>query len=688
MGSSRRRPAWLACGLIAVALSLTGCVNMPSSGPPTSALVNQDNVGQNQAYDGPVPSPPKPGWGPEQIVEGFLFASSSYYTAGATAASYLTPQASRAWKPGGSVMVFQNWKVLTQDQQRGVTQANVTVSGQVQAALNGSGQQLTSAAQDNAPPSSAPGTACGNGDGTYPFTLTKQEGEWRIARAPNCLLLDQDDFQRFWKSQDLYFLDSPGSGTAPRVLVPDSVFVPIGTSETDLLNRLTDALEAGPAASWLARGVSANVFPRAKINVTADDTTAIVNLEGHITPNKQTLQEIAAELVWTLTSASVGQPAIQSVNLEINGTQVFPFGPQQQLDLKTFAAYNPYPAAGPASYSYVDKSGAAQSACGSAQNAVGTFPAEPIFVHGAPMALAACHRAPPSAAPSATATPLATTSPGKPAESAKPGKHTGKPSHGPRGVPAAPTYAQVAVSPDGKEVAVVSSDGDQLSIGTVGVAKPPGPVPGVPKLPITSISWDQQHDLWFTQGGGIWMLAPGGKLTGVTPSGSGTVALTVAPDGVRAAIIQQQNEQQVLELAAINPSGNAAGQPSPRGTVVSPPTIGQPVPLGPDVTDAKAVTWYDTDDLIVLSQDGATIALQEVPVNGRATTGQLAQLLIPAGVMVNSVAAANADSLVIAGLSNGTLEVSAGFEGPWQNAGSGYNPAYWIPPATASGGSP
>jgi Lipoprotein LpqB beta-propeller domain/Sporulation and spore germination len=661
MVSPRWRPArrrgWLACGTTAIALSVAGCVSMPASGPASSLPVNQSGVGQSQAYDGPVPSPPKPGWQPQQIVQGFLFASASYYTAGATARAYLTPQASQAWKPGGSVTVSQTWNVPTPDvsSSRHVKQVTVTVSGQVQVTLNGSGQQLYASAGAGA--QAAPANGCAQPDGEYPFTLVNQNGEWRISHAPSCLLVDKDDFQRFWESQDLYFFDS-----ARQILVPDSVFVPIGTSETDLLNKLTDALEAGPPA-WLSHGVTASVFPSAKINVTVIGDTAIVNMEGHINLNQQSLAEISAQLVWTLTSASVGQPAIQSVDLDINGSQVFPLGSQIQLSKAQFESYDPYPSA-KASLSYVDGNGVAQTACGWTRDP-GIGPAVPVFTHGVAAALASCGATPATATPPSPTTSAAT----HPADlghdgGTKAGNSTG-------------TYSMAAVSSDGKYVAVVSADRDQVSIGSVGTNSAPKPV-SLPKGTITSISWDRQYsqdNLWLTQGGNVWMVTPGGKPVEVTYSGDVT-ALSVAPDGVRAALIVQGGG---LELAAINPDGSATGQPTPHGSEVGGPTIGTPVPLGPGIANAGALTWYDADDLIVLDQVGASSQLEEVPVDGRAAIQFLAPLQTPTGVTVESVAAGNAQNVVVVGLSNQQLEVSAGFEGPWEDVRTGSEPAYWIP---------
>jgi hypothetical protein len=700
LGPATKVARW-AAGMTAAVLSVAGCVSMSSGGPPSSVSATQNDTGQNQDYVGAFPSGPGSNWSPEQIVEGFLFASASYYTTGAIAAlEYLTPDAARSWKPDGSVTVFQTWSVhsaRSSPDNRAAKPAMVTVSGNVNATLNGAGQQqlYASAAQGSsqgAPPATASGGSCHAGGQTscYPFTLIKSGGQWRIANPPHYLLVDESDFQRAWEPQDLYFFDS-----VRQKLIPDSVFVPLGTSETDLLNKLASALKAGPPA-WL-QGATVNVFPApVNVTVTADLSEAIVNLEGarphtvHI--DQATLTLIGAELVWTLTSArqSAIQSAIQSVQMEINGSPVSPPGPWYR---DNYNGYDPYPSQQPASFAYVDHSGAAVSRCGSVPDAARS-PAVPLLSHPKGGTVASCgdsaSSAPSGLSPSAGSSGSGASSPAAPSGS---GSGSGsvasgsgsarKPGHA--GKPGTKTnrnaYSMVAVSPDGKSVAVVSARDTTLSVGPVGDLSALKSM-GFPGSDITSISWDRQHNLWVTQDGSIWVVPLVGKVYQITLGGT-VSTLAVAPDGVRVAMIMQPggtgNE---LELAAIIPAGTSASQQPPHGNPAVGLTLGPLVPLGPSITNSMALTWYDADDLIVLERGGQ---LAEVPVDGRASSQQLAAVQVPTGATVSSVAAGNSKNFVVVGLSDGQLEVSFGFEGPWLSVagGGGSEPSYWIPSGTS-----
>jgi len=689
------RVARWAAGITAAVLSVAGCVSMSSGGPPSSVSATQNDTGQNQDYVGAFPSGPGTNWTPEQIVEGFLFASASYYTTGAaTALEYLTPVAARSWKPDGSVTVFQTWSVhsLTPDN-RAARPATVTVTGNVNATLNGAGQQqlYASAAQGSsqgAPPATASGGSCHAGGQTscYPFTLTKSGGQWRIANPPHYLLVDESDFQRAWEPQDLYFFDS-----ARQKLIPDSVFVPLGTSETDLLNKLASALKAGPPA-WL-QGATVSIFPaQVDVTVTADLSEAIVNLEGsrphavHIEP--ATLNLIAAELVWTLTSAR--QSAIQSVQMEINGSPVSQTGPWIR---DNYSGYDPYPAQS-ASFAYLDHSGAAISRCGAVSDALKS-PALPLLRRPKGGTVATCAEsaslAPSGLSPSAGASgsdaSSSTASPGSGSGSGSAGSGSGsagKPGHA--GKPGTKTnqnaYSMVAVSPDGKSVAVVSAGNTTLSVGPVGDL---GALRSMsfPNSDITSISWDRQHNLWVTQDGATWVVPLVGKAYLINPEVGGVSALTVAPDGVRVAMIVPLSggTGNQMELAAIVPAGTSASQQPPHGSPAVGLTLGPLVPLGPSITNSMALTWYDADNLIVLERGGQ---LAKVPVDGRASSQQLAAVQVATGATVNSVAAGNSQNFVVVGRSDGQLEVSSGFEGPWLTvSGGGYGPSYWIASGTS-----
>lgn len=660
---SARRLAGVISGVAAAVLCVAGCVSMPDSGPPSSLPVNQSDAGQSQDYVGPFPAGPENHAGPQEIVQGFLLASASYYTAGDTVRSYLTPQAAKTWNPEGSVTVSSGWSVNVQSLS-GPTrqqQAAITVSGLVQAKLSSTGQLYASAVQNgaNVQSTSSPGGCESSGQAAcYSLTLVKSGGQWRIANAPPSLLLDQTDFERAWEPQDLYFFDS-----SKQVLVPDSVFVPIGTSETELLNKLAAALQKGPP-SWLLGG-TVNVFPAhiTSLVVNPDNSVAIVNLKGSLSAAEQNaLGLISAELVWTLTSATVSQPGVQSVELEVNGAQWKT--PQSR---GPYTKNNPYQSQ-PANFSYIDPDGTAQWLCGSIQNAA-AGPPVPVFGRTAGDLLPQCSATAPLAVPTSPAQAQSTPS-SKPGHSAKPAKRS-----------TANTYSMVAVSPDGRYVATVSAAHNVISAGLLQVHTTLKPLLG-PDSGITAISWDRQDDLWVVQAGSVWLVPMTGPARPVYFPGTVT-ALSVAPDGVRvAAIVQDQATGAVLDLAAIDLNGNASSKPAPHGTGTAAPAIGQTVPLGPGITGAVALSWYNADNLIVLNQFGASRQLEEVPVDGRASTTPLATLQTPVGVSIDSIAAGNSSNVLVVGLSNGQLWVTGVFEGPWQNAGRGYAPSYRIPPAT------
>ena len=124
-------------------------------------------------------------------------------------------------------------------------------------------------------------------------------------------MLTEPDFASVYKPQDLYFFDPGG-----QVLVPDSVFVPVGTSPTFLVTNLVGALLNDPQSPWLKTGTNpappaSTAFPSgASIDVGVDGTTATVNLGGAAAAatDPLTREQISAQLVWTLTGQQESLP--------------------------------------------------------------------------------------------------------------------------------------------------------------------------------------------------------------------------------------------------------------------------------------------------------------------------------------------------------------------------------------------
>jgi len=492
----------------------------------------------------------------------------------------------------------------------------------------------------------------------------KQGKQWRIVHPPKNRMLTQPDFAQVYKPQDLYFFDSTG-----QVLVPDAVFVPTGTSSTSLATNLVTALLANPQPVWLQNQGSptppaVTAFPphsRAKdIDVTVDGTTATVNLTGAAaSAGPAVRQQMAAQLVWTLTGQPGSPPGIQAVQLEFNGKPWTPgtpspcpgtSGQSPALKQAMYECMNPYPLFASSAFYYV-ANGQAWSRCASeAQVTTGSVGLIfPVFSRNGAVALNhGC-----------TSSVQATSQAGLPGQ--------------PRTVP---PLSMVAVSPDGKYLAGVGLGGNTVTVWASGATKP---YSTVPLRGVTAISWDRRDYLWAAHGDTTTMILQTSSsnsnhsaIPNYFPPGGKILGLSIAPDGVRVAAIVQTASGSEVELAAID-----SGTPGP-GQSANPlqrTSIGLPVQLGPNVPNPIALTWYDADDLLVLDGAGDQTSLWEVPVDGQPAT-ELPGVL-PGAISITANGVRNA---LVVGMTQNRMEVSAGLAGPWQPLGSGgQSPAFQSP---------
>jgi hypothetical protein len=654
---SARTASWVrhACLLAAVAVSVTGCIGMAQTGQVVTFGGKQADTTQNQGSDvGLFPSGPVPGSSPEYLVQQFLDASASYPTDVPIIQEYLTSSA-RGWNPGSSVTVLNSTYFtssvdnlgVVQAGRRGGEQALVEVSGPLQAASNSSGQYVAPSAQ-------------GEKMVEYQFRLVKVDNQWRISNPPPGyrLITGVDFTPQDYQAQDLYFFPGTGAQVQPlpqgQMLVPDAVFVPKGTPLTLLLRNLVSALAQGPGTTLL-QGAASSGFPAGTkiLDVVQYGATVTVSLGGTAASAKPgTLEDISAQLLWTLAGPSASVPTVQSVELELNGKPWLPpsapcrTGPAPTAfqELASYGCYDPYPSV-PASFSYVGSGlGAGQpwSRCGSesvAQNdAIGAV----VSVFGRKGS----------------------------ASSTQCGGYVDWQSQAqyPRVTPTA-SLSQVAVSPDGAYVAGVSSGRDTLYVGSASGAA--GSFSASERLKddpgITAISWDHDQDLWAAQGGTIWVV-PGDGTIGYRAQNSfaGEVTgLAVAPDSVRIAAIVQGGAGTELELASIYRGEQEGVQ---RGSFAPQFTIGAGIQLGPNLTDPISLTWYNADTLIVLSGD----TLWSVPVDGEPAS----ELQVsPTGV--TSITADGPGNILVAGVSGNRLAFARSTAGPWDYiVTGGLSPAY------------
>lgn len=642
------RSTWLRVGLlIAVVGSVAGCVGMPSNGPAAEFTATPQTTQQQNNFTGPLaPSGPTPNETPSEVVTGFLLASPSYPTYSRAAGEYLTGAAARTWNPS-SVTVYSTFNTAGQGTMvpavpHGAPRAWVDITVNVQAVLSGPGQYISAPPQDQ--PQTMP-----------PFALVKVDGQWRIQNPPQLRMVSGEDFSHYYKAQDLYFFDQPDAN-----LVPDSVFVPLGVSPQTLATNLVSALLAKPTTQWLA-GAADSEFPLGtKVvgqGVIIDGATATVDLGGAAaSASAGTRVLMAAQLVWTLTGSPDSPSSVQSVVLEIDGKQFVPSPPPcgngpTPSSFQTQAAYrcyNPYLPAS-ASFYYVDQQ-QSWSRCGAVSAAQNGFIGPAIPLVGRTDAFSASRCGGRNVSVTSPATP--------PAQ--------------PRSLPA---LSMAAVSPDGKFLAIVSPGQDALYVGSLaGNAVSFPATPRVKAAGITAISWGTGDDLWVAQNGSIFEVPASSAGERLARFSGGYVSdLSVAPDGVRIAVIVSGNETgPELKIAAINPNS----QQTTTGQLTAPslrPSIGvDNVPLGGvNVTDPMALTWYGADNLVVLNQASSGNALWEVPVDGQSAQG----LITPPGTI--SITADSSANVLVAGLTGTRLAVSTALEGPWQTlAEQGQNPTY------------
>jgi hypothetical protein len=541
-------------GLAATAVVVvSGCATVPSGGAP-----RQVNTGSNQveAYVQLVPGPgPAAYHQPRDVVLGFLHASASYALDPDAARQFLLPALRATWHPGPVTVVssvhLNPPKAQVHSQldasSAGGPSESVVLTGQRLATLSKSGQYQPS-----------PGTS------TYTFTLQKLNGVWLISGLPageDSLLLTQPDFEHVYQARNLFFFarqPAPVNGD----LVPDAVYAPLQNAVSALNTNLASELVTGlfyDKESWLG-GATTTAFPPGTrlLNVTISGQTAIVNLGGAASRASPIQKlDMDEQLLATLSSTAYSPPLAHFVQLEINGhtdsadDTLLPNGILTEV------------ARGPLVY---------QSAQFSVGEGLGRSPSPGPWESG-------------SAVISAIAAD-------------------------PAGTSQTPPIAVAAKDGNGCQVYVRTMRNEQLTgpyrrfrLSTVGGE-------------CTSLSWDANGNVWAAAGRKIWVLAlnseqqwqvlPVALPANLTSSGQPApqiLAVRIAPDGVRAALLIRSGGSNSLALAAVTDDQDG-GQDQV--------SLGRAVAAGTGLSDPEAMSWFSLYDLIVL--DKSSIA--DVPLSG------------------------------------------------------------------------
>ncbi|WP_349904333.1 LpqB family beta-propeller domain-containing protein [Parafrigoribacterium humi] len=214
--------------LCSIAVALSGCVGIPSSGPVNPGI----SISAGGVDDGAVliPEGPAPGAKPAQILQGFIAAFAGSQNNYAVAREFLGGDFKTEWDPRSSVLVRTGG---TRTDSIGTNQMSYTIT--TVADVDSSGSYTRSPQSESQ---------------VLTYQFAKEKGQWRITEAPQGIVLPESTFGSVFSEQTLYFLDPTGQR-----LVPDRRWFPTGAQPV----RIVSALLTGPPASL--RGAVYSAFP-------------------------------------------------------------------------------------------------------------------------------------------------------------------------------------------------------------------------------------------------------------------------------------------------------------------------------------------------------------------------------------------------------------------------------------------
>lgn len=287
----RRTRRLLAAALAAVVLvAVSACAAIPTSGPVRAGQTIKD-----EALSGVDYRPDKPLTGADQtaILRGFIAAATGAQDNYGVAREFLSSGFAQKWNPRQGVTIRQGTGTVERVGDRELTYT-MTASATVDA--NG---EYTQAVR----PTSS----------TLTFQFTREDGEWRIAYAPDGIILSPVSFDSVFQQHALYFFDP-----TYKYLVPDERWF---LARTSISTRIVSALLAGPS-DWL-QGAVVSSFPEGtqlSLNaVTIDSGTALVDLSSDAL-RAGDLEKVRMREQLSRSLASVA--TVSSVSMTIEGASL------------------------------------------------------------------------------------------------------------------------------------------------------------------------------------------------------------------------------------------------------------------------------------------------------------------------------------------------------------------------------
>lgn len=289
---------------------LGGCMRLPESGP----VLTSDEAAGTRADTGPFiePAPPTPGESPAEIARHFLDAMMASSLQTNVARQFLTREAASSWDPEAATIIYGSSTTTS-----GTGSVSVELTGVNR--LDGNGAWVGREESE-----------------ALTFGMRVEDGEYRISKLPNALIVPERWFVQRFRPISLYYFDPTG-----HILVPEPVYVPRGEQ---LATSAVTALLAGPPRALAA--TTATVMRTfappglsVELSVVVDsEGVARVSLQGDAQSlDPEVLPLFLAQLAWTLRQ----DPQVQALALSIGGEPVaLPEG-GTQLSIDFGAEYDP-----------------------------------------------------------------------------------------------------------------------------------------------------------------------------------------------------------------------------------------------------------------------------------------------------------------------------------------------------------
>ncbi|MCD4525353.1 LpqB family beta-propeller domain-containing protein [Nocardioides sp. cx-173] len=287
-----RRRTLAALSAVLLLAALTGCVELPEKGPVVETEPSAKVAEQQAAAIDAIP--PQEGDAALDIVNGFLDAMTAYPVQANVARQFLAREAQAAWNPDDATITYGD---IT-DPSADAGSRNVSVTLGDPESLDGRGGWQGPLPADQR---------------RLTFRMVVEDGEYRIANAPDALIVPAQWFSQRFRQASLYFFDRTA-----QILVPEPVFVPRGEQ---LATTLIDGLLAGPGErlSGVARSfLPPNLTVGLSVPISEEGVADITLVGDSGQQNPEVIEKMLAQLVWTLRQ----EPSISAIRLQIGDERI------------------------------------------------------------------------------------------------------------------------------------------------------------------------------------------------------------------------------------------------------------------------------------------------------------------------------------------------------------------------------